>query len=91
MSEEKKQEPPIRPGFPVFELEEDGDDGCDLLTLVPRKGQTADIQVVALGGEEVLFSLSTLELRELHRAVGRCLGLTNCAQDVTEADDDDDE
>lgn len=64
-----------RPGFPVFELQQEGSDGDDLLTLIPRKGKTADVQVVVLGGEEVMFHLSTEDLEEIHEAVGRCLGL----------------
>lgn len=66
------------------------DDGAPLqVGLSPEAAEVLELRLRELRGvpESVATSLETGP--ELHRAVGRCLGLTNCAQDVTEADDDD--
>lgn len=59
------------------------------VVLSPEAAEALERRLRELRGvpDSVATSLETGP--ELHRAVGRCLGLTNCAQDVTEADDDD--
>lgn len=78
----------------VITLEEPSDADTEMgaiarLRIMTDDGKTLQVWLSPEAAEALERRLR--ELRELHRAVGRCLGLTNCAQDVTEADDDDDE
>lgn len=58
-------------GHSVFELQQDGDDGDDLLSVVPRKSG-ADISILAFGGNEVTFNLTPDEARDMAEALLRC-------------------
>lgn len=57
------------------------------LRIMTDDGKTLQVGLSPEAAESLELRLR--ELSELHRAVGRCLGLTNCSQDVTEVDDDD--
>lgn len=75
----------------VITLEEPSDADTEMGATVRLRIMTDDGKTLQAGlSPEAAESLELRlrELGELHRSVGRCLGLTNCAQDVTEADDD---